>query len=219
MAPEAMLKFNSPCTAIVCAPTGGGKTNLLYQMLKNADGMFEEPPEFIYYCFIIRQPLFDEMERNIKNLRFHHGLPDFDTLKEWSSSGLHSIVVLDDCMNALEKDGMNISNLFTIYSHHMRLSVFLLVQNLFANSKHFRNISLNSKYFILFRNARDSLQVKRLASSMFPGQVEFMMDSYKKATSNPFGYLCIDISPRAVESYKLRTNILPGQDTVVYQPK
>ena len=216
---EATLKFNSPCTAILCAPSGGGKTNLVYQILKQADGMFEEPPEFIYYCYIIHQPLFDEMERNIGNIRLHQGLPSRDTLQEWSSSGQHSIVVLDDCMNTLEKDGLEISNLFTIYSHHMRLSVFLLVQNLYANSKHFRTINLNTHYFILFRNPRDVLQVKRLASSMFPGQVEFMMDSYKRATSLPFGYLCIDISPRAIEAYKLRTNILPGQDTIVYQPK
>ena len=181
--------------------------------------MFEEPPTNIYYCYSIEQPLFREMEREIDNIHFHEGIPNKEKLEEWSSNGAHNIVAIDDCLNLLERYGEEVSNLFCIYSHHLRLSVFLLVQNLYANSKHFRAISLNAHFFIVFRNGRDALQIRRLAASIFPGQTNFMMDSYLKATSVPFGYLCIDISPRSIDAYKLRTNILPGEDTIVYQPK
>lgn len=45
------------------------------------------------------------------------------------------------------------------------------------------------------------------------------MDAFEKATSKPYGYLLVDISPHSDKSYQLRTNILPGQATRVFQLK
>ncbi len=167
---EATLKFSSPCTVIMAGPTGSGKSTLLFKLLQSATGMFDAPPEKIYYCYGIRQSLFDDMERELSNVEFFDGLPSKAVLEQWASTGKHNIIVIDDLMNSLDKQ-VEMANLFCLYSHHMRFSVFLLVQNMYANSKYFRTMSLNTFYFILFQSGRDLLQVRRLASQMMRGRL------------------------------------------------
>ncbi len=158
----------------------------MFEFLKKAGGTFEIPPTKIYYCYGVRQHLFEEMEKMLPNVQFVDGLPNKQMFEEWSAENRHSIVVLDDLINSLDKQ-VEIANLFCQYSHHMMITVFLLVQNLYASSKYFRVLSLNSHYIILFRNALDELQIRRLAGQMMPGKTEYFMDSYTRATKPNFG--------------------------------
>ena len=115
----------------------------------------------------------------------------------------------------------DICDLFPIFSHHMNFTVFFLVQNLFAQGKLFRTISLNAHQFSLFKNQRDMLHIKAFAKQCYPEQTRYFMDSYIKATSSKFGYIFVDLSPQLSGEetlYRLRTNILPGEQTTVYLP-
>ena len=44
------------------------------------------------------------------------------------------------------------------------------------------------------------------------------MRSFELATQEKFSYLLLDWCPRSEKSYQLRTNILPGESTIVYHP-
>ena len=217
---EAVLKIPSPSTAIFCGCTSSGKSTLVYEMLKHSRGMFEKVPHQIIYCYNIYQDLFDRMKEDVDNIQFFQGLPTKEDLERWSSAGEHSVLVLDDLMSKCSVS-QDISDLFTIFSHHMNFTVFLLVQNLFSNQKQFRTISLNSHQFVLFNSQRHLLQIKTFAKQCFPEQTRYFMDAYKRATSSKFGYLFLDFSPsRSTEEslYCLRSRILPGQATIVYLP-
>ena len=63
-------------------------------------------------------------------------------------SPLH-VVVIDDFMQELTKD---VSLLFSTFSHHLNVTVFLLAQNLFLKNPVFRDISLNATYHFIFKN-------------------------------------------------------------------
>lgn len=66
---------------------------------------------------------------------------------------------------------------------------------------------------------RDQLQIRTLGRQIFPGQYPYFTDAYHKAAASKYAYLVIDLSPHASDpSYKLRTNILPGQLPTVYLP-
>ena len=129
------------------------------------------------------------------------------------------MLIIDDLMSQCSIS-QDICDLFTIFSHHMNFTVFFLVQNLFAHGKLFRTISLNTHQFTLFKNQRDMLQIKTFAKQCFPDQTKYFMDSYIKATSSKkFGYLFVDSRLSSKETlYRLRTNILPGETTIVYLP-
>ena len=104
-------------------------------------------------------------------------------------------------------------------SHHKGISVLYLTQNLFPPGKLSRTISLNSHYFIIFKNPRDSLGIATLAKQMFPNRTQYLMDSFHDATKEPFSYLLIDCHPQTPETIRLRTNIFPGERHIVYVPK
>lgn len=179
--------------------------------------MFETAPESIIYCFnVYQKPLFDEMKTEIENIHFFEGLPDRENLHEWNKmNNGHKVIVLDDLLQKASASN-DIVDLFCVLSSHMNYTVLFLIQNIFGDSKKLRTISLNAHYFIIFKNQRHQGQVQTLGSQIFPRQTVYFMDAYKKAVSRPYGYLLIDTHPRG--SYTLRSNILPGETTIVYKP-
>ncbi len=111
------------------------------------------------------------------------------------------------------KNSLLCEHLFSKGSHHQNLSVCHLSQNLFNQGKCARNISLNTHYQLLLRSPRDVRQISTLASQT--GMGTLLTLAYKDAISRPHGYLLVDLSPRH-DSYRLKTAILPFEDTVVY---
>ena len=213
-----VTKFISPCICIVAGSTSSGKSTLMFQILKHSCEMFTEIPEQIIYCYGSWQKNFTEIQQTITNIQFLDSLPTKDNLESWSMDGKHRILVLDDLMNVAETDKTTL-DLFTKHSHHMNFSVFFLVQNLFSGGKYFRSISLQSHYFILFKNRRDEQQIYAFARQLFPLKTQYFMDAYKKATQDKYGYILIDISPHSNPDYALRSHILPRQVTSVFVPK
>ena len=219
---EAVLKIPSPSTVIFSGVSGCGKSTLVYKILKNARGMFAKIPAQIIFCYNIYQnELYDLLKKDVGNIQFFQGLPEKSDLEGWGSSSNHSVIILDDLMSQCSSS-QHICDLFTIFSHHMNFTVFFLIQNLYSYGKQFRTISLNAHQFFLFNSPRDLLQIKIFAKQCFPLETNYFMDSYKRAVTNrKYGYLVVDLSPSLSEEesqYRLRTNILPGETTIVFLP-
>ena len=212
------LKFRSGSTCMISGPTSSGKSTLLYQILKQAPNMFTSKPKQIIYCYGIYQSLYDQIKRTIPHIVFFEGIPTSSDLETWATlEPGHKILVLDDLLQRAAKS-IDVVDLFCQYSHHLNFSTFFLVQNLFANSKQFRTISLNTHYFLLLAQTRDSLQIQAFGKQIFGSQVNYFMDAYKKATAPRFGYLLVDVHPQG-SVYKLRTHILEQQMMSVFLPE
>lgn len=214
---ESLVKFESPTSIFIAAPSGSGKTVLTKNILHHADGMFKIPPSRIYYCYTIWQPLYTEMQKDIQNIYFYQGLPTMTDLKDWGQEEGHKVLVLDDLM-VKGSDSDELVHMMCVGSHHTNFTVLYLLQNVFHKSKSLRTASLNCHYFILMTTKRDPSQIQTLGRQIFPGQTKYFMDAYQKSTQYPYGYLLVDINPHSEKAYQLRTNILPGEDTIVYQP-
>ena len=68
-------------------------------------------------------------------------------------------------------------------------------------------MSLNSQYLVVFNNPRDQQQITVLARQMYPGQSEKFLNTYRTATSKPFGYLLIDLKPDTLNDKRLWPNV------------
>jgi hypothetical protein len=68
------------------------------------------------------------------------------------------------------------------------------------------------------RNPAGELQVRTLATQLYPGRVPFFMESYKDATRSPFTYLLVDMHPNTPDDQRLKTYIWPDESTIVYVP-
>ena len=112
-----------------------------------------------------------------------------------------------------------VPNIFTKSSHHRKISILHLTQNLFDKNKYARTISLNAHYLVLFKNPRDASQFATLARQMYPNASKFAIEAYRDATERPFGYLFVDLKPDQDERCRSRTNIFPDEMQYVYVRK
>ena len=181
--------------------------------------MFKDPICKTYYCYGVDQPLYDEMKRELSNIVFFEGLPPKQELETWyiKEPG-HKLLIIDDLMTEASTS-KDVVNIYCKYAHHFNFLCILVSQNAFSPGKEFCTISLNTHYFILFKNRRDELQIQTLGRQIFPRQLYYFMEAYRKATEKRYGYLLVDLSSHSDSTYKLSTNIIPGQTMILYTPE
>ncbi len=204
------VRLKHPFTAIVAGPTGCGKSTFVKRLIDHKEEMIVPVPECIVWHYGEYQHMYSQCGSGIE---FKEGLPHMDTF----DGEKPVMLVIDDLMSETDD---SVTQLFTKGSHHRNISVLYLVQNVFDKNKHSRTISLNAHYVVFFKNPRDASQILHLAKQMYPGHVKYMQEAYKDATSQPFGYLFVDLKQDTDEDYRLRTNIIPnGERQYVYIKK
>ena len=126
--------------------------------------------------------------------------------------------MIDDLMTQCHSDE-RMTRLFSVGSSHMNLSIIFIVHNLFHQGKEMRNMSLNSHYIILFKNPRDSQQIRTLARQIYPGESHFLIDAFQQATAKPHGYLLMDLKQDTPDHLRVREGILETDIAYVYVPE
>ena len=101
------------------------------------------------------------------------------------------LVIFDDLIGSSSLK--SIANLFTVDARHMNMSMVFLTQKMFVNCEHFRQISQNCDYFAIFKNPRNSSEIRTLAQQMTPGNL-ILVQIYMEATKMPFSYLFINLT-------------------------
>lgn len=200
-------RWRHPFTCIVAGPTSSGKTIFVSRFLRHVDEMMDHPPQKIYWFYGEWQKAYREM--NLPHVTFQEGLPREDFL----NPEYRNLVVIDDLLSETDS---RVTKLFTKGSHHKNTSVIYITQNLFDKNKENRTITLNAHYMVLFKSPRDALQVEHLARQMFPGKSKYMREAFADATSAPYSYLLVDLKPDTSDDFRLRANIFPGENQVVY---
>ena len=110
-----------------------------------------------------------------------------------------------------------IATLFTVDGRHMNMSMAFLTQRMFVNNEHFRQISQNCDYFCIFKNPRNSSEIRTLAQQLTPGSLS-LIEIYKEATKNPFSYLLINLTQECDPSVKYLSHVFNENHSLkVYQ--
>jgi hypothetical protein len=189
-----------PFTMVVSGQSGSGKTYFIYELLKT----FKCNVTFAYTAY---QDLYDVIKKELPYVTFVEGCPSLDDVQP------NSIIVLDDMMLECGKE---VAVLFT-RMRHRNVSTIFVVQNLFFANKFMRTITLNAHYIVLFQSPRDQGVVKTLGRQMFPEKPKYIPSAFADATSQPYGYLFLDLKPNV--EHRVRTGVLPGQEQFAYVPK
>ena len=206
--------FTHPFNCIISGPTSCGKTHFLKNLLENRHILIKNSQEKIIFCYKTWQNSYSLIKNNIPNVIFNQGLLESEQLDSLTDAYIIFDDLNNECINC-----EYIMNLFTVGSHHQRISVFVLTQNIFAKGKYSRDISLNTNYIILFRNPRDQLQLQIFARQMFPGNSKFLIESFNDATKKPYSYLLIDLKQTTEQKNRIQSGILPGELRIIYTSK
>ena len=195
------VRFQHPFTLIIAGPTSSGKTVLTRDILADNRETISPQPENnlrVLWCYGEMQELYKEPIANT-DVIYHEGLCTRGVLEELKPD----LVVIDDLMSRVSND-KEMVDLFTKTSHHIKISVIFIVQNLFYQTKAMRTISLNAHYFIILRNKRDTQQVFNIGRQMMPDKMKYFARVYGDATKEPFSHLIIDKHPSSPDEIKLR---------------
>ena len=206
--------FLHPFTALVAGPTGAGKSELLKSIVRYADQLISPPPTRIIWCYAESQSSLLGLQAKVPHLQLTGNLSQINELQPDE----RTLIIIDDWMSEISSNS-RVSELFYRGSHHRNLSVFLLLQNLFHRGSVMRDIHLNTQYLILFKNPRDTGQIKTLARQMFPRHPKYLTEAYDDATREPFGYLIVDLKPQTQDDRRLSSKILPLETKWIYVPR
>ena len=91
--------------------------------------------------------------------------------------------MLDDLMDSAYST--KVSQLFNKGSHHRNISLVLITQNLSQQGPSSRDILLNSKYIVVFKNPRDKTQIVHLARQVYPENISSFHKTYLDVYKDP----------------------------------
>lgn len=208
------LRLHCPSTCLISGPSQSGKTVFVCKLLEEAEKLLENPAclQNVLFYYGHWQPIYDKLAK--KGVHFFNHSPTKEEIKSltepFADSG-GSLVIIDDFMQQIDAD---ISYMFTVLSHHCNITLFLLSQNLFPKNPHFRDISLNATYILVFKNPRDSSQISAFARQFRPGNHKFIVQAYKDATMVPYSYIFFDNHQTTPDLIRVRSNIFADASPV-----
>ena len=123
------------------------------------------------------------------------------------------MLVLDDLMDEGGND-KRVLDLFTKHSHHRNITVIYLCQDLFPNGKFAKTISQNAHYIAAFKNPRDQLGIRNLLLESFPTQWQEVLDTFRKVTDRPYGYMLLDPHPASQDDQRVLSHVLKDEGFV-----
>ena len=203
------FRFHTPSSLMIAGPSGSGKTVFTTKLLLDNPELFADPPPDVHYCYGSWQKGFDPLKK--AGVRFHEGIPDSDTLPHWFPKG--GVLVLDDLMDEGGNDKC-VLDLFTKHSHHRNITVIYLCQDLFSNGKFAKTISRNAHFIVAFKNSRDQLRMRNLLLQSFPTRWQEVMETFRKVTDRPFGYMLLDLHPTSQDDQRILSHLLKEEGCV-----
>lgn len=202
------LRFADGSTHLVCGASGSGKTSRVKEYLKLRDKIFEYGVTIrhVIFFYSIWQEEYTRMQEENLVQDWVKGFPSNEQFLEKTQEHERTIVVLDDAMSHISRDLVEI---VTVSARHVKATVFILFQSLFPPHPLARQISLNVKYFHIFRNPRENAQIQVLARQLKPQGYKFIVEAYHAATVKPYSCFLIDLLQSTPEYLRFRSNMLP----------
>ena len=193
----------------ISGPSRCGKTFFVSELLDNIDGFSKQTPQTVIYIYTVWQTKFDEM-RSVVDVFIQDNENMINQIQNYAR-GQPVFVIFDDLINSNSLP--EIAKLFTVDGRHMNMSMAFLTQRMFVNNEHFRQISQNCDYFCVFKNPRNSSEIRTLAQQLTPGRLD-LIDIYTEATKDPFSYLFINLTQECQPQVKYLSSLFDYDNSV-----
>ena len=201
-------RFVKPFSWVVSGSSGAGKSRMLLQFIKECQRLVYPPPKKLLVAYKHNQVMYSEFGKYIDTEFMKE--PGVPTVSQLNGA---DILIIDDLMSEME----SVIDYFTVHSHHVGVNVIFVTQNFYA--KGMRTLSLNSHYLTIYKNPRDSSQIKYLARQLEPDEPKLVTEAYRYCTQKPHGYLHINCRQKCHKFFKYRDNIDADADCSVFVSK
>ena len=207
------LRLKKNFKIFLSGPSGCGKTTFITDLITNLDQISVDPPKKVIYFYKEWQTKFTDMEQTLGVNFIEDNDMIIEQIKDFS---VPALVIFDDMLNS--ENLKAVAQLFTVFGRHLNLCLAFLTQRLFNNNEFFRQISQNSDYIGVFKNPRNSREIRTLASQITPKTLE-LLTIYQKATKEPYSYVLINLTQEGLPQLKYISNVFSKNHVVnVYVP-
>jgi hypothetical protein len=191
-------RFAGPFSWLVSGSSGAGKSYMLSEFIKHHKRLIVPRQKKLLVAYRHIQPLYHDFSKYIETefMKEPNLIPNPD-----SELNNATILLIDDLMNSMQQ----CIDYFTIHSHHKNICVIFVTQNLYASG--LRTLSLNANYLTIYRNPRDSSQIRFLARQLEPDDSQLVIKAYEMATKNAHGYLHVNCMQKCNPIFKYRDKI------------
>ena len=184
---------------MVCGPSHAGKSSFVMELLDRRHEIFRDIPKRIVWCYgIYQHDLIQQLHE--KGYETHR-----DIIPE-SEIRPHDVIVLDDLLHE-SKNSQDVTTMFTRAAHHKPCFIIFIMQTLFPPGKEARTRSLNTHYYVIFKNPRDKSQIEYLARQILPHHSRALIAAFESATEKPHSYLFLDLTQECPDYLRYRSNI------------
>ena len=206
---EVSNSLQRPFRLLVGGASGSGKTELVKEMIRK--NYFGDSFREIHYCYpeyLSTIPAVFDVP-----VQYHAGLMSLSDIKDLEDGCL---LIIDDLM--LETAASeSIAKLFTVCARKRGISVILLVQNIYQQGKHFRNIRLNATAIVMFKFRAGQDVNKRLLRDLGLQHV-ISANQLQDALRERYSYLLFDLHPNLQSDFGcVRSNIFSKNFSVFYK--
>lgn len=193
----------------VCGPSLSGKSHLIMNILKNADRLYEQVFDKVYWFYGENTSMINRLPREIPNIHFTfiEGLPEDFT--PYIHPNEYSLFVIDDLMNQA-CDSKAVLDLFTNKVQHSDLSCYLSMQTCMASGKLRSTLVRCAHILFLLNNPLDQGIAYSIARKVMPHDRKTFMEIFHRAVSRPYGYLMVVGTQNIPDEARLRTDIFDG---------
>ena len=66
-------------------------------------------------------------------------------------------------------------------------------------------------YIAAFKNPRDQLGIRNLLLQSFPTQWQEVLDTFRKVTDRPYGYMLLDLHPASQDDQRVLSHVLKDE--------
>jgi GTPase SAR1 family protein len=170
------IQWSHPSTNILAGPSNSGKTTLISSILEYKNTLFKQSNLKTILYFNQEQEIYTDWIKNGLVSYSSKGVPsieDFTTIIKYHSNDDGAVVIFDDLGGEVLSNLAFFEHIFVVLSHHLKISVFLVLHNLFERG--LRKISLNTSRIILTSNQRDQTQINYIGMQSFPGSRIFFL--------------------------------------------
>ena len=194
-------------TMVVAGPSHSGKSTFVLKLLDHREQAFDIPPKRVVWCYGIYQHNFNKQLQERGYVTHRDILPVTDILP-------HDAIILDDLIHE-SKGSQEVTAMFTRAAHHKPCFIIFIMQNLFPPGKEARTRSLNTHYYVIFKNPRDKSQVEFLARQILPRNSKALISVFEAATEKAHSYLFLDLTQECPDSLRYRSNLF-NRPMIIY---
>lgn len=197
-------RIKHPFCMIVTGPSMSGKTHFVVNLIQNSQLIHPPPNNIVWFYGIDTYDTRSNLRGD--HIRFVRGIPEsFDEYLD-SDKLINTLFIFDDLMQE-SVNNKTLSNLFTRQSHHMNVSVILMLQDVFYTGTERKTFFRNAQYLVLFSSPLDRSGIYAIAHKIMPKRIRGFLNLFEMICERPYGYLFIDGRQSTPSDARLRTDI------------